>query len=95
MGKPVVPVVDWVGRGGDLEAVAGLLARAGEVGLEAGGKTLETWVTPPMPHRATLQALGFKESDSRFNLCIMVYSPDLDLEWARDNWVLTMAKSGR
>jgi len=93
MGQPIVPLVDWIGPGGDASAIAGLLARVGDITLAAGGDKLETWVTPGASQRPTLVEHGLFHQDSLFNLCIMVYSELFDLPWAIDNWVLTMGDS--
>jgi hypothetical protein len=93
MGHPIVPLVDWLGRGDDHEAVAALLAHVCEMTLAAGGRRLETWVTPNMSLAPTLQGLGFEPEDGPFNLCIMVYGGELDLDWARAHWFFTMGDS--
>lgn len=93
MGQPVVPLVDWIGRGGDRAAVAGLLAAVARITLEAGGSRLETWVTPNMPLAPTLSALGMTSEPTPFNLCIMVFSETFDLDWAKRNWHFTMGDS--
>lgn len=93
MGQPLVPLVDWIGSGGDEAAVAGLLGHVARAALDAGGRRLETWVTPASGHHATLSRLGMTEEPSPFNLCIMVYSDLFDFEWARDHWVVTMGDS--
>jgi hypothetical protein len=93
MGQPIVPLLDWIGPGDDEGALAGLLARVGDITLQAGGDKLETWLTPCAAQRPTLESLGLFHQESLFNLCIMVYSELFDLPWARDNWVLTMGDS--
>jgi|GEM_PF-1131020 len=93
MGQPIVPLVDWVGDGRDRPVLAALLAAAARRTLEAGGTRVETWVTPNMPHAATLAALGLAAEPSRFNLCIMTFGPDVPLDWAKNNWCLTMGDS--
>lgn len=93
MGQPVVPLVDWIGPGGDDAALAALLAHVGRVTLAAGGNQLQTWTTPAMAHTATLSAHGLFPAESPFNLCIMVYSDHFDLAWAKQNWCFTMGDS--
>jgi len=93
MGQPIVPLVDWIGPGDDEGALAGLLARVGDITLRAGGQKLETWITPGAAQRPTLLDLGLFQQESLFNLCIMIYSELFDLQWATDNWVLTMGDS--
>ena len=93
MGQPIVPLVDWIGRGGDRAAVAGLLAAVARITLDAGGSRLETWVTPNMPLAPTLAALGLVPEPTPFNLCIMVFSETFDLDWAKRNWHFTMGDS--
>lgn len=93
MGQPLVPLVDWIGRGDDPALLAGLLAAVAGMAHQAGGRHLETWATPPMAHRATLLDLGFTEDPSPFNLCIMDFSEHFDFEWAKAHWILTMGDS--
>jgi hypothetical protein len=90
MGQPLVPLVDWIGPGGDGQALAALLAAAGRMAVEAGGRRLETWITPNTRHHATLLDLGLVSEATRFNLCIMTFGADFDLEWAKANWFFTM-----
>jgi hypothetical protein len=93
MGQPVVPLVDWIGSGRDRGALAALLAEVGRRARAAGGTRLLTWATPPMPHAATLAALGLAAEPSPFNLCIMTFAPECELEWAKAHWCLTMGDS--
>lgn len=93
MDQPIVPVVDWVGRGSDKNAVAGLLAAIARLAHGLGGSRLETWVTPNMAHHASLRALGLAQEPTPFNLCIMVFSPAFSLEWAKAHWTVTMGDS--
>lgn len=93
MGQPLVPLVDWIGRGDDRALVAGLLAAVAGITIQAGGRRLETWTTPPMPQRDLLLALGMQEEPSPFRLCIMDFSEHFDFEWAREHWMLTMGDS--
>jgi Acetyltransferase (GNAT) domain len=93
MGQPIVPLVDWIGSGQDRAALAALLAEVGRRTRAAGGTRLVTWATPAMPHAATLAALGLRAEPSPFNLCIMTFAPECELEWARANWCLTMGDS--
>jgi hypothetical protein len=90
MGQPIVPMVDWIGPGADRAALAGLLGAAGRICREGGGRRLETWLTPAARHHATLTALGMASEDTTFNLCIMTFSPDFDLAWAKAHWFFTM-----
>lgn len=93
MGQPIVPLMDWIGPGADQAALAGLLAAVGRICREAGGQRLETWLTPATGHHAGLSVLGMTRQDSRFNLCIMTFSPDFDLAWAKRHWFFTMGDS--
>ncbi|GJM22380.1 MAG: hypothetical protein DHS20C15_22950 [Planctomycetota bacterium] len=93
MGQPIVPLVDWIGAGSDPALLAGLIAAVGGLALQAGGRHLETWATPGMPHRASLLELGFGEEPSPFNLCIMDFSEHFEFEWAKAHWILTMGDS--
>ncbi len=92
-GHPIVPLMDWIGPGGDSQTVAALLAEVGRLALAEGGGRLETWVTPQMPQLKTLRSLGFTEEISPFNLCIMVYGRDFDLDWSAAHWFFTMGDS--
>ena len=92
-GHRVLPLVDWIGPGGDQQALAALLAGACRLGVASGAQRLETWVTPNTAHHATLTALGLRPEPTVFNLCIMVFAPDFDLEWAKANWFFTMGDS--
>lgn len=92
-GHPIVPLMDWIGPGGDREVMAAMLAHVGRLTLDEGGSRLETWVTPNMPQRETLRTLGFGEEESPFNLCIMVYGQDFDLDWSTSHWFFTMGDS--
>lgn len=93
MDQPIVPIVEWFGRGGDRSAVAGLLATIARKAQGLGGRRLETWVTPSMTIQSSLRALGLVEEPTPFNLCIMVFSPSFDLEWAKAHWFVTMGDS--
>ncbi len=93
MGQPIVPLVDWIGPGADRDALAALLAAAARLALDAGGRRLETWITPAARHHATLLALGLASEPTRFNLCIMTFGPRCTLEWARSSWFFTMGDS--
>ncbi|MHC4844968.1 MAG: hypothetical protein ACYTCU_02290 [Planctomycetota bacterium] len=90
MGQPIVPLMDWIGGGDDRAALAGLLAAAGRICRDGGGQRLETWLTPAARHHATLSALGMASEDTNFNLCIMTFSSDFDLAWAKAHWFFTM-----
>ncbi len=93
MGQPLVPLVDWIGPGSDRPASAALLAAVLRVGREAGARKFETWLTPNMRRHAELSALGLADEATRFNLCIMTFSPDFDLAWAKGHWFFTMGDS--
>jgi hypothetical protein len=93
MGQPLVPLVDWFGPGADRGAHAALLAAALRIGRDAGARKFETWLTPNMPHHASLSALGLADEPTRFNLCIMTFAPTVDLEWARAHWCFSMGDS--
>ena len=92
-GHKLLPLVDWIGPGADRQALAALLAAAGRLGVASGAQRLETWVTPNTLHHATLTALGLRPEATVFNLCIMVFAPDFDLDWAKANWFFTMGDS--
>jgi hypothetical protein len=92
-GQPIVPLMDWIGPGDDRESLSALVAQVGRITLAEGGSRLETWVTPNMPQLRTLQAMGFGAEESPFNLCIMVYGRDFDLDWSAANWFFTMGDS--
>jgi len=93
LGHPIVPLMDWIGPGADEAALAALLAGVARTTWQAGGRRLETWVTPNMPQHASLLRLGFLPQPSPFNLCIMVYSDRFDLDWSRSHWFFTMGDS--
>lgn len=93
MGQALVPLVDWIGRGDDRALLAALLAHVGRETLAAGGRRMETWVTPGARQWAPLQALGLTPEHSPFNLCIMVYSDRFDHARAVSSWVVTMGDS--
>jgi hypothetical protein len=90
MGQPLVPLVDWIGPGTDRAAHAALLAAVLRAGRDAGARRFETWLTPNMPHHASLASLGLVDEPTRFNLCIMTFAPSFDLEWARAHWCFGM-----
>lgn len=90
MGHAFVPVVDWIGSGWDVEAVASLLARLVRITLREGGRRIETWVNPESAHRQTLERLGMSAEPSPFATAVMIYAPDLDVGWVRDHWFITM-----
>ena len=92
-GQPLVPLMDWIGPGADEEMMAAVLAEVGKITLAEGGARLETWVTPNMPQLATLRRFGFVPEKSPFNLCIMVYARDFDLDWSKSRWFFTMGDS--
>jgi len=92
-GHRLLPLVDWIGPGADRQALAALLLGACRLGVASGAQKLETWVTPNTLHHATLSALGLAAEPTVFNLCIMVFAPDFDLEWAKANWFFTMGDS--
>jgi hypothetical protein len=90
-GKPQLAVVDWIGRGDDVEALAALLAAmADEAPVQ---EHLATWVMPHTSYWSGLESLGLQPEPTDFNLCIIDYGPDWDFEWARQNWFFTMADS--
>lgn len=93
MDQPLVPLVDWLGGGADVEATAGLLGAVGKVAVEKGGRRLETWVSPTSPRATTLSTLGFEKGDSPFNLCIMTFAPEFRPDWSREDWSVTMGDS--
>ena len=91
--KPIAPLVDWVIRGDDTDAFCGLARRAAELAAAAGRTRLETWVPLWAPHAATLKTIGFAEDESTFSLCIRIFGPDFDADWAASHWFFTMGDS--
>jgi len=88
--QPVAVVLDWFGAGDDEALAAALLSHVGGVGLAEGHVRLETWVTPAMPQRRTLLSLGMREEPTRFNLCMVLFTPRYDIGWVKQHWWLTM-----
>ncbi|MBI4881596.1 MAG: GNAT family N-acetyltransferase [Planctomycetes bacterium] len=93
LGRPLAPLVDWIVPGEDREALAGLARAAAELARAAGVTCLETWVPPWSAHARTLQEIGFAADDSTFNLCIRVFGPSFDENWAKEHWFFTMGDS--
>ncbi len=92
--KSITPVVDWVGPGGDTEAVAALLGAAARItAAERGWNRVETWVMPQTTYWDSLDVLELGEEPSNFNLCIIDSMLDHDFEWARTHWFFTMGDS--
>ncbi len=88
--RPVSVVLDWIGSGSDEQTMAALLARVAAVSCERQHPRVESWVTPAMPHVATLRSLGFGEEHTQFNLCMVLFSRAYDIPWVKQNWFLTM-----
>lgn len=91
--RPLAPLVDWIVPGADVAAVAGLAQAAARLAAGAGQARLETWVPPWSEHAAALRRIGFAPDPSRFNLCIRVFGPQFDAEWAARHWFTTMGDS--
>ncbi len=91
--KPLAPLVDWVVRGDDQQGIAALAQAAARLAREKGKARLETWVPPWSSHWKTLSTIGFVPDPSRFNLCIRVFGPPFDENWAKDHWFFTMGDS--
>ncbi len=87
--KPVAVVLDWIGPGDDEQVVAALLARVAANAWEREHPRVETWVTPAMPHVATLRSLGLGQENTQFNLCMVLFSRDYDIPWVKQHWWLT------
>ena len=88
--EPVSVILDWFGSGTDEPCMAALLARIAAVAWEEQHPRLECWVTPAMPQRDLMRSLGFGEDLTRFNLCMVLFSPAYDIPWVKQNWWLTM-----
>lgn len=91
--RPLAPLVDWVVRGDDREALCGLARHAALLAREHGKARLETWLPPWSRHAAGLKTIGFAEDDSNFNLCIRVFGPAFDEQWAARHWFYAMGDS--
>lgn len=91
--EPLAPLVDWVVRGDDRDALCGLARAAARLAQAAGRARLETWVPPWSDHARTLQTIGFAPDDSTFHQCIRVFGPSFDEHWAREHWFTTMGDS--
>jgi len=91
--RPLSPMVDWVVDPRDREAVAGLVAAAARLAHGAGRCRLATWVPEWSSIANTLTELGMAWDSSDFNLCIRIFGPEFDAQWARDHWYVTMGDS--
>lgn len=89
-GHPVVPLVDWVIRRGNLAVFAALMASAARMTLAAGGSRLEAWAAPAGPEQHDLASLGFASEETPFHLMISRVPRHLTIEWMRDHWFYTM-----
>ncbi len=92
-GKPLTPLVDWVVDGADQATVAALARAAARLSQAAQKTRLETWVPPWSALARTLQKIGFAPDPSTFNLCIRVFGPEFDEQWAHEHWFFTMGDS--
>ena len=88
--EKLVVALDWFGPGDDEHVVAALMSHLAAAGWDEGHPRFETWTTPAMPHRAQILDLGTGEDASRFNLCMVLFSPRYDIPWVKDHWWLTM-----
>lgn len=88
--RPVAAVLDWYGAAGDEQTAAALLSRVAAAAWAREHPRVETWVTPAMPHGDVLRGLGLREEDTQFNLCMVLFARDYDIDWVKRNWWLTM-----
>ena len=92
--KNIVPLVDWLVRPGDPWTFRALIGNAASCAQRHGGlDLLLTWAPPNHRHFADLQELGFVRTDSRFNLCIRIFTPTFDVPYAVSNWYVNMGDS--
>jgi hypothetical protein len=91
--KDIAPVVDWLVEPGDTACFRALLGAAGRAARAAGLGSLLAWAPPRHRHFADLVELGFRPADSRFNLCIRIFTESFDLEDAIEHWYILMGDS--
>ena len=92
-GPPILAVCEWMLGRDDEAAAARLMAHVVAHARASGQQRVELWLPPWHPQRAALEARGFLTEPSPCNLCIVIYEPDLDLEWVRSNWYFTIGDS--
>ena len=91
--QDIAPMVDWLVPEGDLATWRALLGELGRRGREAGLEFLLAWAPPWHGHAHDLQSLGFQQTESRFNLCIRVFSDEFTVEDAKRRWYVLMGDS--
>lgn len=97
--KEIVPVVDWLIAPGDFAAWQALLGAAARIAADATRRTgmrlddLLAWAPPPHAHARDLERMGFRAAESRFNLCIRIFTDTFDLDHARRHWYVLMGDS--
>ena len=79
--KHLVPQVDWLIAPGDSATFAALIGVAARAGAAEEKTELLAWSPPNHRHTADLQALGFETQDSRFNLCIRIFTDTFDVSF--------------
>lgn len=93
MGPPILAVCELVSAAGDDAALAAMLKHTVELARATGQQRVETWIPQHSPRFERAMAQGFFAEDSPFNLCLKIYRPDLDPDWARANWWYSIGDS--
>jgi hypothetical protein len=94
--KEIAPIVDFLVAPGDLATWRALLGHAARGAAAHPAPRLDTllaWAPPSHPHARDLETLGFQSSESRFNLCIRIFTDTFDLDYAKRHWYVVMGDS--
>ncbi len=92
-GQPVAALVDWLVRGRASGAALALLARCNQVARQAGMEQLQAWFPPySFPYR-WFQEMGFRPNETMYEFVAISMSPEVFVDWAKDQWYYTMGDS--
>ena len=91
--KDIVPLVDYMIDPADQATWQALLGVAARDGLSLGLREFLTWSPPGHATDGYFERLGFREADSRFNLCIRIFVDTFTVQDAIQGWYLIMGDS--
>ncbi len=85
-GPPILAVAELIVAADDVPAIARVLAHLVTIARELRQPRIELWVPPTSSIHRTVRERGFEVQPTPFNLCLKIYEPTLDPDWARANW---------